>query len=656
MKNYLEDNGIKVIDAEIIQYGDKEFAVKKQDATGDVMPVLVDFAHGKPMFVIHTDHHDSQSGVEGDTAVSFRPSRSNVATVSQILSPKEIFPSSDIAMVSMIDSADYAKYGVKPDDVMNLIYRLEKDESLQKNKMILSLVTNKLLLAYKNKPGFLEKLVMESSPSLLNIFQNIIKIAKEEGYATPEQMLSNQQSYIESQSVSPDVVYDDGIIIQWGGGKLFKPGSYDRYTPFKNYPDADFLVIAWPMGLVQASCNPFKVERELKGVNLGEIAQEVLVKWKDKLQERIIPLSTIKWVSETSTDTESVGFTSADLEAFYGKKIRSMEDGNRKMQYIKTIMDTPSSDLTEDKWKMLDQLGVSAWDIIQSNSGGHKCITNISGLNYLGRSKRPGGQRRMSYGEKTESGYVKFARMIQNEFVKILKEKINQTKSLNESAENLRKVLDRLGIKEKKIYSVGEISSGGEITKKMSDIASEVFKEIKQEMPEIKIRVTAGNDRYHSNLGGLHSQGNAIDFTVDNYKKYGFKIKNILRKFKNKYKGFNYLDEYLNASKYATGGHFHISYRNSEKIEKKQDKKEITIDDILKNNSNVDLIKMGSVGEGVKEIQQILSDNGYDLTVNGIYDSETKNEVIQFQKDEKLNVIDGVVGIETSTALDKYRN
>ena len=29
-----------------------------RDASGDVMPVLVDFAHGKPIFKIHTDHHD----------------------------------------------------------------------------------------------------------------------------------------------------------------------------------------------------------------------------------------------------------------------------------------------------------------------------------------------------------------------------------------------------------------------------------------------------------------------------------------------------------------------------------------------------------------------------------------------------------------------
>ena len=89
MKQYLENNGIKVVDAHIIQYGDKEFAVKKNDAKGDVMPVLVDFAHGKPMFVIHTDHHDRQAGAEDTKSTSFRSSRSNVETISQVVSPKD---------------------------------------------------------------------------------------------------------------------------------------------------------------------------------------------------------------------------------------------------------------------------------------------------------------------------------------------------------------------------------------------------------------------------------------------------------------------------------------------------------------------------------------------------------------------------------------
>ena len=182
MKRYLEDNGIDVVGAHIIQYGDKEFSVKKNDAQGDVMPVLVDFAHGKPMFVIHTDHHDKQVGVEKRTSKQFRGARSNVETISQVVSPKDLFPSSDILLINTVDSADYAKHDITPDEVVNYIYRLDKDKPLQKNKMLLGLVINKLLLAFKNKPGFLEQLVMKCEPSLMSIFNEIKRIMIEKGF------------------------------------------------------------------------------------------------------------------------------------------------------------------------------------------------------------------------------------------------------------------------------------------------------------------------------------------------------------------------------------------------------------------------------------------------------------------------------------------
>jgi hypothetical protein len=188
--------------------------------------------------------------------------------------------------------------------------------------------------------------------------------------------------------------------------------------------------MAWPMGLVQASCNPFKKDRELKGVNLGEIAQEVLSKWEDQLKQKTVPLSTIKWVSETSVGPESVGFTFKDFKALYGEKIMYMENGEQILEKIGTMMEKSFKSLTEDEMKILDKIGVNAWDLIQANSGGHKCITNISGLNYLGRSTRPpsGGTR---YGESEDSPTVKFTKMIANQFQKVLKEKIELSKTSN---------------------------------------------------------------------------------------------------------------------------------------------------------------------------------------------------------------------------------
>ena len=428
MKKYLEDNGIKVVDAHVIQYGDKEFSVKKNDAQGDTMPVLVDFAHGKPMFVIHTDHHDRQAGAEDTKSTSFRQSRSNVETISQVVSPKELFPSSDILLISTVDSANYAVNDISVDQVISYLFRLDKEKSLEKNKMLMGLVVNKLLLAFKNKPGFLETLVMECSPSLLNILHTIKRIMVEKGYAKPEQLEKNKEDYVTSMQTNPNVKVLGNVIVQYGGGSMFKPGSYDRYTPFKNNPEADFIVIAWPLGLVQASCNPFKGERQLKGVNLGEIAQEVLSKWEDQLKQREITLSTIKWISESSKDfnSESTGFTFKDFVALYGKEYKNKEDGKEELIHIGEMMEMPFSELPEEHRKMLDDIKVNAWDFIQANSGGHKCITNISGLNFMGRSTRPpkGSYR---YNEAEESPSVKFTKMIQNEFVKVLQEKINQS-------------------------------------------------------------------------------------------------------------------------------------------------------------------------------------------------------------------------------------
>ena len=103
---------------------------------------------------------------------------------------------------------------------------------------------------------------------------------KNKGYTPIETLVSNQEKYLEQRKTDAD--YSDGVISQYGLGSM-KAGSYDRYVPFRNFPDAEFLVTGLPLGMVQASCNPYKKERALKGVNLGEIKDEVLNKFKNEL-------------------------------------------------------------------------------------------------------------------------------------------------------------------------------------------------------------------------------------------------------------------------------------------------------------------------------------------------------------------------------------
>ena len=105
-----------------------------------------------------------------------------------------------------------------------------------------------------------------------------------------------------------------------------------------------------------------------------------------------------------------------------------MDKGERALKHVKEMMDTPFSDLTEENKQMLDKIEVSAWDLIQANSGGHKCITNISGLNYLGRSKRPPKGQYKYDSEKDDSPSVKFVKMVAQQFEQVLKEKIKESK------------------------------------------------------------------------------------------------------------------------------------------------------------------------------------------------------------------------------------
>lgn len=419
MKYYLEKKGIKVVDAHIIQYGDKEFSVKRPSSDMSIMPVLVDFAHGKPEFKIWTDHHDSQAGDKTMGSGNFRQARSNAETISQIVSPNEIFPTSDILIVNTIDSADYAKHNINPEQVINSIFKYDKEKEVSKNKMLMGLVANKLLLSHKNKPGFLEELVMTTTPSLHNLFHNIVKKAKEEGYSTPERIAVTNKSYMDTRKASGEVKLEDGIIISYGGGKMWernpKTGktdpNYDRYTVFRMYPEAEFNVIGWPMGLVQASCNPFKEDRALKGVNLGEIAQEVLSKYETHMKNNFVTLDKVKRISEKSAVSDSVGFRFSDLMSVYKDKLVGIEDVPMKFwkDAVRVATNRPYKTLSPQLKGILRKVKISVWDIIQANSGGHKCITNISGLNYL---KDP----------------VKSTKLLQNDLVKLLKEKVKENK------------------------------------------------------------------------------------------------------------------------------------------------------------------------------------------------------------------------------------
>ncbi len=162
MKGYLKTYyNIEVVDAHEIQYGGLEWAVTNSKPGN--LSILVDFAHAKPMFHIATDHHDSQVGDEDTESTYFKSARSNVETISGEISHADQFTQQDIELIKTIDSADFHAKGLKPEDIQNSIFSLDKNitkptngtginlNTSEKNRFMMGLVVNRLLLAHKNK-------------------------------------------------------------------------------------------------------------------------------------------------------------------------------------------------------------------------------------------------------------------------------------------------------------------------------------------------------------------------------------------------------------------------------------------------------------------------------------------------------------------------
>jgi hypothetical protein len=445
------------------------------------------------MFHIATDHHDKQSGAEETQSTYFKQTRSNVETISGEISYSDIFTHEDIELIKTVDSANFIANNIKPEDVQNAIFSPDRSVSPTKNRFMMGFVVNRLLLAYKNKRittksldgkrnhinrNILEALTLDSTGSLYSMFNNLknyINNAKTNDklgrLATPEEITDNLNAYIDKMKnykfiedpstgevsdydptnwrhkkmldtgaqIGKGVHFDEDykIVTQYGGGSMIKPGSYDRYVVFKNNPEADFNCIAWPMGLLQVSCNPFK-EKVLKEIHLGEIAKEVLAKHESILKKFYVSLESIKKEFETSQDWkamakaegddyEGVGFKFSDLEAFYkdclyAKKDSKIVNVNINEPELRVDMNTLFNDLTPDQKFYLSNIKIQAWELIIRNSGGHPSITNITGLNFLKYNK---AALKMAY--DTEK-YVDVLKILAKDFVNVLKTKIDIAK------------------------------------------------------------------------------------------------------------------------------------------------------------------------------------------------------------------------------------
>ena len=99
----------------------------------------------------------------------------------------------------------------------------------------------------------------------------------------------------------------------------------------------------------------------------------------------MVSLGDIKRIFERDIKNEAaMGFKFVDFVNLFEKSLKKQLKGSFR-ETVKDISNKFWNDLRPGQKKILDMVKISAWDLIRSQSGGHPSITNISGLNFLGK-------------------------------------------------------------------------------------------------------------------------------------------------------------------------------------------------------------------------------------------------------------------------------
>jgi hypothetical protein len=160
--------------------------------------------------------------------------------------------------------------------------------------------------------------------------------------------------------------------------------------------------LAWPVGLLQVSKNPFNPGEN--PYHLGDLAQKVMKKHKSKMMIPIT-LDNIKRIYEMDIKdfNNAIGFKISDFFALFKGKIKAKGVKKEDWKRLAQIMNKKFKFMKREEKDFMKKFHVTYWDLVQASSGGHKDITNISGLNFMGK------------------GYVDFMKKLQADLAKEMK-------------------------------------------------------------------------------------------------------------------------------------------------------------------------------------------------------------------------------------------
>jgi len=384
MRLFVERHTSRIVLKEA-QYGE---ILNQTTPTGDVN-LLVDFADGFDGLHFHTDHHQGTTVASGLEAL-FPGEKSNAGVLFRLLpiNAEESLVAGIADAADIIDTAGYAHAGFTAQQQRRYVVddqiRLDPDVA---PKLAHYFALNKVLLAFKNRriggKKFMERFIADVDSlhplAMLHVAcEHALSLTSRgkpvfntnDSQEMLRQLQANGDAYAQNFKASKTpqtfIGKDGQILYVHQGNKpvapMFKPGSYDRYVPFEAHPDTRYLITFWErIGLVQIALNP---AAEVGDENLGELCADAI----ENVSGRFPGQTDMRYFKRLVRNYQS---TTDLIPPKRNLLSRLLGDRAEELAGVQ---------LKDQDWDDLEQYEFDCWTLVRENSGGHKAISNIAGL------------------------------------------------------------------------------------------------------------------------------------------------------------------------------------------------------------------------------------------------------------------------------------
>jgi hypothetical protein len=275
------------------------------------------------------------------------------------------------------------------------LHQLWELQDTKQSVVVDALIVNKLFERYLHKHHLLKYVLTHTQPTIHSLYYTVIDF-----------LVRNHHPLGKKQA--KDITHANNL----QGKVLVMPqeGDYnwDHSDAFKLCPQAHYLINFWDDGRLQIVSNE---EHQDVHKYLDQVYQIVMNPLKEKLVNKIIPLSVVKWVGDAMLMNIFSRVMELHDTLFFGKRMI--------LQSIKEDLDSylqPWDKLTAEQAGKLDKVGINLWELFHLTDHKTNDEVRFYCIPFYGRETRPGKVHQLLLTTKAH----KLSEMIRKRFIQHL--------------------------------------------------------------------------------------------------------------------------------------------------------------------------------------------------------------------------------------------